>query len=131
MAVFTPPERTCDVRDIHHIPSVSFTITLTLPEVGASEEAILLLQRGSLAHLTTFAYLSLADVTAALQDAQRQLMALEASPPVLPAAVPTSATRSASMKPASDTKVADSLTIPVGKKIRTIPAHHLHAPLDQ
>jgi len=113
---------------------VRFTITLTLPEGGASEEATLLIQRGSFAHLTTFTYLSLADVTAALQEAQRQLTALEASPPILPAVVsatPTAATRSASVKPASAAKATDSLTIPVGKKTRQIPSHHLHAPSDQ
>jgi len=104
-------------------------MTLTLPEGGAFEEATLLLQRGSFAHLMTFTYLSLADVTAALQEAQHQLTALEASPPILPAAipsVPTAAARSVSVKPAPAAKATDSLTIPVGKKTRQIPAHHLH-----
>jgi hypothetical protein len=106
-------------------------ITLTLPADGAQEDATLLIQRGELAHLMQFSWSSLDDVATAIHEAEQQLASLEEAPPVLNVALP-SAIPSKTMKPPSPTKPkAAELTIPVGKKTRTIPASHLHTPAEQ
>lgn len=60
-------------------------LTLTLPhESGLSHTGTLLIQRGELAQMFQFHYVTSADITSAITDAQRRLDELEAQPPVIP-----------------------------------------------
>lgn len=61
-------------------PSVIITITLPANE---GEKATLLIQRGDLAHLRQFAYATLDDVAAVLQDAANSLLLIESDPPLI------------------------------------------------
>lgn len=111
-------------------------ITLTLPNahdggVVRGTTATLLMQRGDLGHLLEFHYSgSLMDINAAIHAATAALNALQDHPPVLPAAVPVSPAVKPSAPPAKAPKAAE-ITLTVGKKTRTVPAAHLHAPADQ
>ena len=60
-------------------------ITLTLPsEGGIQRTGSLLIQRGDLAKLHQFHYCNAGDITSAIKDATKALVALEKSPPVIP-----------------------------------------------
>ena len=98
-------------------------ITLTLPLSDRLDgQGTLLIQRGTLAHLTQFTYIGVQDISAAIQSAYVALVALENDPPVIPDAAPPTpkAISPKTTKPAEPT-----LTIPVGKKTLDIPAHTL------
>lgn len=70
-----------------HKPSQPVTetvITLTLPDGGFHRSGTLLLQRGDLAKLMLFEYITAADIAAVIEDAQAAIMTLEIDPPVIP-----------------------------------------------
>jgi len=101
-------------------------ITLTLSSSDRLDgQGTLLIQRGPLAHLTQFTYISVEDITAAIQSAYVALAAVENDPPIIPEAepVPPIAMSSRATKPV--TSAEPMLTIPVGKKTLDIPARYL------
>lgn len=101
-------------------------ITLTLPPSDRLDgQGTLLIQRGTLAHLTQFTYIGVQDITAAIQSAYVALAALENNPPVIPDAAPPPPKAISPRTPKSVKPSEPMLTIPVGKKTLDIPAHTL------
>jgi hypothetical protein len=97
-------------------------ITLTLPPTERLDgQGTLLIQRGNLAHLTQFTYLSVQDITAAIQNAYLSLADVEDNPPIIPetAVAPTPQAKP-SAKPSEP-----MLAVTVGKKTVNIPARSL------
>jgi len=68
-------------------------ITLTLPPSDRLDgQGTLLIQHGTLAHLTQFTYISVEDITAAIQSAYVALASVENDPPIIPEAAPATPT---------------------------------------
>ena len=98
-------------------------ITLTLPPSDRLDgQGTLLIQRGTVAHLTQFTYIGVQDISVAIQSAYVVLAALENNPPVIPDAAPPTPK---AISPKTTKQAEPMLTIPIGKKTLDIPAHTL------
>jgi len=105
------------------MPETPTIITLTLPPSDRLDgQGTLLIQRGPLAHLTQFTYISVQDIAAAIQSAHETLAAVENDPPIIPDAVPPTPK---AISPRTTQSSEPMLTIPVGKKTLDIPARYL------
>lgn len=80
--------------------------------------------RGELAHLSQFGYMSVNDITAALEAAVQALVEVEANPPALPPAPPPSAAapgnRAAAAPPIAQGEGEPMLEVPLKKGSRRV-----------
>lgn len=103
-------------------------ITLTLPhESGLSHTGTLLIQRGELAQVFQFHYVTPADITSAITDARQRIDELEAQPPVipeLPEDKPKAKTKAKKDAPPVDTE--PTIDVPLKKgKVKAVKMSHL------
>jgi len=103
-------------------PPTIITLTLPTPSDGGipldQATATLLIQRGDLAHVRQFTYVVVDDMTTAIKEAYLALAAVEAEPPVIPAA-PKPAPKSTpktKAKAAPEPVVAEEPTIDIPLK---------------
>lgn len=107
-------------------PPTIITLTLPSPSGGGlpldQASAILLIQRGDLAHVRQFNYVVMDDMTTAIREAYAALAAVEAQPPVIPEPPKTTSKPTPKAKPKTEPKpvVAEEPTIDIPLKKGTL-----------
>jgi hypothetical protein len=103
--------------------AIATTITLILPDCGASKDAAtILVQRGDLARIHQFTYSHIGELTEIIADALIGLDVVEADAPVITEVPPEPSTPKKSAKPTSSEPTVD---VPLKKGTKAVRMSHI------